>query len=134
MSAAIAEARQHLDRVLEIAIDEDGNGHPALGLKVSFPTQGSELKSEVIWMNKVVRLSDNRFTAHLNNDPVDLGDLAYGDKLPFEHDQIMDWALFVEEGTIYGHFTTRLIIVDLPRSEARNILKAIGTEALPDNW
>lgn len=134
MVAAVAEAQSHLDRVFDVAIGADGAGHPALTLKVAFPAgTGAEVGEEVIWVAQVAR-AGGRFTAILANEPLHLPDLAAGDTVTFDRDMIADWGLVGENGKLFGHYTTRVLLETMSQDQAAQIGALLNDTPLPATW
>jgi len=133
MSRAIAEARAHVDLVLSKLVSEDGEIHPALNLKAGLPVNQLDIEVEVIWVEQL-RLDGDRFFGVLANEPAYLPGLNLGDQVSFTRADIADWSVFSTDGRMYGHYTTRVLLRDLPRSEAQPIEDLLSPDALPEAW
>ncbi|EBA09941.1 YegJ family protein [Sagittula stellata] len=134
MSAAIEEARSHLDFVLARLTTDDGGLHPALNLKARLPVDHFDVDDEVIWVEHVALSEDGRFTGKLANDPAYLPGLSLGDTVSFERDQIADWSVLSTDGRMYGHYTTRVMLPHLSRSEAEQVGDLLSPDPIPEAW
>ena len=130
MAAAIATARSHLDRVFDEGFGDDGRAHPALTLKVAFPIETGE---EIIWVAEVAR-SGAAFTGTLANAPLHLPELNAGDEVRFGEEMIADWGIVGAAGTLFGHYTTRVLIETMPEDQAGPIRALLNEDPLPAAW
>ena len=130
MAEAIETAQSHLARVVELGIDADGQGHPALTLKVAFPVEGGE---EIIWVAGVSR-KGTEWTGSLANEPLHLTGLAAGDTVTFDQGMIADWGLVDASGKLFGHFTTRVLLETMPEDQAAPIRALLSEDPLPASW
>lgn len=133
MSAAIQTAQSHLSEVLTATINEFGIGHPALSLKVAFPVEADDMDTEVIWLSDI-SLAQEGMAGTLANEPVNMPGLHFGDEVRFAQDMIYDWGLVGPDGKILGHYTTRVLLEDLPEEQAAPIRAQLADDPLPEAW
>lgn len=134
MSAAIAEARTQLDVVLGQLVSPEGEIHPALNLKASLPVTQLDVEVEVIWVEALSLTEDGRFTGQLANDPSFMPGFSLGDTVTFARDQVADWSVLSTDGRMYGHYTTRVLLDDLPAAEAAQIRDLLSPDPFPEVW
>jgi uncharacterized protein YegJ (DUF2314 family) len=131
MDAAIAEAKGSLDRVFAVTMNDAGQVHPAVFLKVAVPVTGGAFDVENIWVSEAIQ-SETGFTARLANAPVNM-DAKQGDQISFAKDSIVDWSIS-DNGTLYGNYTTR---VQLPQMDAQTraaLSSQLSSEPIPAGW
>jgi uncharacterized protein YegJ (DUF2314 family) len=133
MVRAIEEARSHLDLVLSKLVDEEGKIHLALNLKAQLPVNRLDVKAEVIWVSELA-LDGDRFHGKIASEPAYLAGVALGDPVSFTRAQIADWSVLSTDGRMYGHYTTRALLDDLPRAEAAAIADLLSPDPLPEAW
>lgn len=133
MSAAIETARSHLGQVFAATISEFGLGHPALSLKVAFPVEGGETEVEAIWVGEI-SLAQQGMAGKLQNEPLNMPGLHAGDEVRFDEAMIYDWSLAGPEGKFFGHFTTRILLGELPDAQAEALRAVLTEDPLPDGW
>ncbi len=133
MNSAIETARSHLAQVLTATISDVGVGHPALSLKVAFPVDGDDMETEVIWLDQI-SLAQQGMAGRLANAPVNMPGLRLGDEVRFSQDMIYDWGLVGPDGKVFGHYTTRVLLVTLPGDQAAPIRAVLSDDPLPEAW
>ncbi|MEQ5868405.1 DUF2314 domain-containing protein [Sagittula sp. NFXS13] len=134
MNAAITEARSHLDAVLSRLIGADGQVHPALNLKASLPVTHFEVENEIIWIDSLAVTEDGGFTGHLANVPSYMPGHELGDTITFDTSQIVDWSVLADDGRMFGHYTTRVMMRQMTAAEAEQIGDLISADPMPDAW
>jgi len=135
MAAARAEARDSLPIFLENVLQPDGLSRDGASVKVAMPTgRESGMGIENIWVGPFLTLDGQDFAGLLANEPNALDGLAYGDKVAFDRDMIVDWSFAAEDGTLYGNYTTRLVVERLPSFEARPIRERLPGDPVPLDW
>ena len=82
-------------------------------MKVGLQTRAGGI--EHIWMN-VERRDGDKVSGNLANDPVDIEGVKFGSKVTVTGKQITDWA-YPKNGKFYGHFTTRILMPQMPQAE-----------------
>lgn len=115
MNAAKKKARETLPRFLEL-IEAGASGT----YTIKFPlTQNGE--TEHIWM-QLTDYRDGTFVGLLANDPVNGTKYKMGDRMEVEKADVEDW--MVRTGSeIYGGYTARVALNDMPKEEAEKYLK-----------
>lgn len=133
MVDAIKTARSHLGQVLTAAISNVGIGHAGLTLKVAFPVESAQMDREVIWLSDI-SLAQDGMAGRLANDPIAMPGLKFGDEVRFSEDMIYDWGLADPDGKIFGHFTTRVLLHQIPKAQADEIRAILSDDPLPEAW
>lgn len=118
MNAAKAEAQKTLPTFLAILANPKP-GTDMIGFK--YPLGGSEH----IWVDNVKRDGDY-LTGTLANVPA-LEGHNQGDTVRVPLKDVSDWAAFVD-GKMQGHYTTRVLLKQLPPEEATAIKQQFGWE------
>lgn len=131
MDAAIAEAKGSLDRVFTVAMNAQGQVHPAVFLKVAVPVSGGDVEVENIWVNEAVEGASG-FSATLVNAPVYI-DAGLGDQITFAKDSIVDWSIS-DNGKLYGNYTTRVQLPQMDAQTRASLSAQLSANPLPDGW
>ena len=127
MQVAIHEARGSIDHFFEMKDMKDAN-YSNFTIKAGLPTKDNSF--EHIWVSNVKRQGGD-FYGQLDNDPYNLsGDLKIGDTVSFKVDQITDWG-YSDGLRQRGHFTTRLLINELPEEDRRMMVAILHDQPLP---
>ncbi|WP_425073057.1 YegJ family protein [Sagittula sp. S175] len=134
MTRAIGQARAQLDLVLSRVMTGDRDIHPALNFKVEIPVTHFDVAHEIIWVDRLSLSEDGTFAGHLANEPAYMPGHSLGDAVTFSRDQIADWSVMNTDGRMYGHFTTRVLIRDLPEAEAAPLRDLLSVDPIPDAW
>ena len=116
MIEATTQARNTLPKFWSLK-DSDNSELSAFSLKVGLPTHDNSL--EHIWVDSLEK-NGNQITGILINDPVDIPNLNFGDKVTFTSEDITDWQ-YMKAGKMYGHYTTRVMMKTLPASDVRQL-------------
>lgn len=135
MEAAIAEARGFLPQFFSaFALMGGQDLGPAFALKVALPVVGVEDGFEHIWVGDLERLGADRFAGALINHPNRLDpSLKQGSRVEFKEDMISDWWILSQDG-LYGAFTVRVILKDLPPAEAAAQKEMLSAKPVPESW
>ena len=134
MFMARSQARQTLPQALRTATISNGGLSSSLTLKVAIPVgRKSSGDTEVIWVGNLTRRS-NDYTGNLQNEPSEILNKKGGSRVRFSYDQISDWALPGSDGRLYGHYTTRVMLGDLPASTRQQIERLLQPVPAPSNW
>ncbi|MEM6307962.1 MAG: DUF2314 domain-containing protein, partial [Pseudomonadota bacterium] len=80
-----------------------------------------------------LRLSETEFTGLLANQPNFMPGLNAGDQVNFKQADIRDWALWLENQTSYGNFTTR-VIADTMGADGQDLRDMMITSPVPADW
>ena len=134
--AAEAQAQASLPKFLIEVVGPDGYALQTTALKVAFDTVNPEeagMVSEAIWVSPW-GMSQGQFRGLLANEPLALGDLKAGDVVDFTQDQISDWSFVGDDGKLYGNYTTRVIVTQMPPDDAAPIIQMLSAEPVPANW
>jgi len=134
MNAAMAAAQDTLPLFLVNVTDEDGLGLPGASVKVAFAVDRSDMTSEVIWVGPFRWDGGDGFVGLLANEPHALGDLGLGDPVDFSADMVRDWSLVATDGTLYGNYTTRVMIPRIDAASARELRAVLAKEPIPAGW
>ncbi len=118
MNAAKAEAQKTLPTFLAILVNPAPNTD-MIGFK--YPLGGDEH----IWVDNVKRDGDY-LTGTLSNVPVKEG-YQLGDAVRVPLKDVSDWSARVD-GTMQGHYTTRVILPHIPPADAAEIKEQFGWE------
>ncbi|MDF3811635.1 MULTISPECIES: DUF2314 domain-containing protein [Rhodopseudomonas] len=108
MAAAVAKARAGLDAFLARADHPAGNQRD-FSVKVKVPLGAN---SELLWLRPFVRDGDG-FIGRVVNEPRNVSNLKYGDRLAFKRKDIADWS-YTEDGRVVGNYTTCVLIAREP--------------------
>jgi len=114
-----AETLPHFWKIFESEKSQDGG----FGLKVGMPTNLPG-KYEFIWMSDIQRDGD-MIVGNYSNDPVNIPGAKYGDRAEFTDERVIDWQYF-KDGLMYGHYTTRILIKEMPAEEVAYITLILG--------
>ena len=133
MNTAILAAQKTLPLFLAAALDAQGMSRPGFIIKVAMPKASDATAHEHIWVTPFGRLSDGSFSGYLNNEPDDLGDLAFGDRVRFSQSMISDWTVMSADGLAYGQYTTRVMFEDGVFGEER-FEQIFEDDPVPADW
>jgi uncharacterized protein YegJ (DUF2314 family) len=122
MTAAIARARDGLDGFLARAEHPAGNQRN-FSVKVKVPLGAV---SEFLWLRPFSR-DGERFVGRVVNQPRDIANLKYGDRLAFELKDIADWS-YVEDGRMIGNYTACVLIAREPPEQRAAFLAKYGID------
>lgn len=113
-AGAISEARANLDYFWS-ASESDNPAYSNFSIKVAIEAE-SQIEVEHIWVVDL-RRKGNLIRGLLANEPYDLPDnLGLGDEVVFTEEDVSDWS-FNEGGRAWGHFTSRVLISELPKDQ-----------------
>ena len=130
MNAAIEDAQNTLDRFVRNAFDNSGHAGPDASVKVGFDVGQNGV--EVIWVTNLTK-TGRRWTGRLNNDPVFMDGVSYGDAVRFSTNQIYDWTYSLG-GKAYGSYTTRVILEGLDTEARAQVRATLSDRPLPPGW
>ncbi|MEO0817580.1 MAG: DUF2314 domain-containing protein [Pseudomonadota bacterium] len=127
MEAAIAEAQASFDHFLEAKAAGVAPGE-SFTVKVGFADNTGSF--EHIWVD-AVRAKGEGFAGILANQPLNLRDYSrLGEPVKFTRDQVSDWG-YIDGDRLRGHFTTRLLLGNIPEDEAAGIAAMLHDQPLP---
>ena len=84
---------------------------------------------EHIWLNEVT-WDGSKFSAVVNNEPVDTSEVKLGDRVEVSPDEISDW-MYVEGGALKGGYTIRVLFDSTSPQEKVELLKQFGFSVPP---
>jgi len=100
MEAAKRTARSTLPEFLALARDPKP-GMSGFALKVGIPYNDTNF--EYVWVNPF-RPTGETFIGKVNNEPVNLKDIKYGQVIEFDESNIADW-MYRQDGKMKGNHT-----------------------------
>lgn len=130
MNSAIANARAQLPRFFEVFDGAPAASREAFALKVGLDTPNGG--REHIWVGSL-RRERGQLVGELADVPENLPGMQLGSRLVIEPDRISDWMIHTPQG-IYGGYTMRVMIDDLPEAEARQYRELLAPTLLPEGW
>jgi uncharacterized protein YegJ (DUF2314 family) len=130
MNGAIEDARESYPQFLATFRAAPTGSRGAFMVKVGLPT--SEGGPEHIWVEDL-RFEGQQLVGVLANEPADLPGLNLGSRVEINEAQISDWSIISAEG-MYGNFTTRVMLPDLPADQANEFRQMLTPNPLPDSW
>ena len=131
MNAAQAQARASLPNFFAVFDRAPPDAQRAIFLlKVGLPAGGGG--SEHIWVNDLHR-EGTRLMGVLANSPNDLPGLHQGSPVAIVDAQISDWIIQTPDG-MYGAFTIRVMLPDMPADLAREQREMLTDTPLPPSW
>jgi len=131
MIAAQSAALDHFDKFLAFILDNNGVAQPDAGVKVAVPDGNGDHK--LIWLDLVAK-HDGQFVGRLNDASRAIIGQRVGDVIGFNEAQIRDWYFYGLNGELYGAFTARAVVDDLPADTAAKIGLHLSDTALPAHW
>lgn len=131
MNAAMADAMSTFPLFLANAVDTQGAGLPGTSVKVSFEVDGG---TEVIWVGPFITQGGGQMAGLLANQPNFMPGLNAGDPVQFSQDMVRDWAIQLPDGKLWGHYTTRVVVTQLPAAQAEQIKAVLSQTPVPANW
>ena len=133
MNEAQDAARASLPVFLDNSVNGDGTSAQGAMVKVAFPVQrGDGEGHEVIWVGPFL-MSGDAFRGILANAPVEM-DEKLGDVVAFDQSMIRDWTIPGRDGLLYGNYTTRVMLADLPQDQAAQIAAVLSDDPVPADW
>jgi uncharacterized protein YegJ (DUF2314 family) len=100
MEAAKRRARSTLQEFLALARDPKP-GTSGFALKVGIPY--NDMNFEYVWVNPF-RSHGETFVGKVNNEPVNLKNIKYGQVIEFDESNIADW-MYRQDGKMTGNHT-----------------------------
>ena len=119
MARAIRKAKATQGEFLEALQNRDPN-HTGFAIKKPFPAGEDE---EHIWLNEV-SWDGRKFSAKVNNDPVDTKAVKLGERVQVRPEELSDW-MFIENGVLRGGFTIRVLHYQSSPKEQKEFLKHV---------
>ena len=132
MSAAITAARESMPLFLDKNTDSAGNAMGNTSVKVAFDI-GNE-GAEIIWVSAFTWDGGANMTGRLANQPNYMEGLNAGDPVDFTTDMIRDWSFVAPDGTMWGHYTTRVIVPQLDADTQTALNAMLSADPVPSTW
>ena len=118
MNAAIDKARATVDKFITALNDPK----PQQNFSVKMAVE-DENGVEHMWLAPV-EIKGTKFVGTLNNEPGIVRSVEYGDTLTVDKTEISDW-MIVQDQTISGGYTMRVLIDQMPEEEKSQILSTM---------
>jgi len=120
MESAFAQARASLDEFIQLLANPNPTrAFAALKIRFTLP-DGS---TQDIWCDDVTYKS-GQFTGNMGDDIPALK-LAFGDRIPLSHNDMVDW-MIVQDGKLIGGFTIRVAFSRMTPAEKEFFLNEAG--------
>lgn len=129
--SAEASARQHLNRFLEYALDEDGKAMDGASVRMAVARSGA---IEKIWVSSFASSGGDRFIGRVSSAPKDVRSLRIGDTIGFSQRDILDWSLVGADGKISGNYTIRALLPQIAPGRAAAIAATLSDTPVPEDW
>jgi len=130
ISAAEEQARAHLTKFLDFALDDNGMARDNAAIKIAISGFGGDV--EAVWVAPFA-MRDGRYVGILANEPKSIDTKHSGDPVAFEAAQVRDWYFFGDDGKMYGSYTTRAMLPEMAPKAARQIAQILSPPA-PAHW
>jgi len=134
MNAAIAEAQRTYPLFLA-AFRADSVAHQSnYMVKVGLPTSGEGAPTTVehIWIDHL-HFEGDVLVGALANTPDYLPGMSLGSRVEVETARVSDWSIVRNDG-MYGNFTTRVMLDDIPADQAAQLRRVLTRDPLPADW
>ena len=134
MNAAVADARRTYPQFLSAFRADSAANQANYMVKVGLPTsgEGAPYSIEHIWVDHL-HFEGGVLVGALANEPDYLPGMTRGSRIEIETARISDWSIVRSEG-MYGNFTTRVMLHDVPADQAAEIRRALTRNPLPSDW
>ncbi|KKO90008.1 hypothetical protein AAW12_18810 [Sphingobacterium sp. Ag1] len=120
MNAAIVKAKNSLNQFVQ-AVEKPQEGYEAFALKIAYDTPDKSL--EHIWVGDI-SYQNGQFTGVVSNSPVSTKEVALGDTVVINKQNISDW-MYLDKGILRGGYTIRAMRDQLSGSEKEEFNKSI---------
>ncbi|WP_286770525.1 DUF2314 domain-containing protein [Sphingobacterium sp. 40-24] len=120
MNAAIVKAKNSLNQFVQ-AVEKPQEGYEAFALKIAYNTPDKSL--EHIWVGDI-SYQNGQFTGVVSNSPVSTKEVALGDTVVIDKQNISDW-MYLDKGILRGGYTIRAMRDQLSGSEKEEFNKSI---------
>ena len=125
MNAAIDQARA----LLPLFLQEFRNSGAPGAFTVKAGLRTSDGGREHIWIGDL-HYEGEQLVGNLINEPYDLPGMRLGSRVEIAQDEISDWSIATPDG-VYGGFTTRVMIEDMPPAQAQQYRTGLNMAAEP---
>jgi uncharacterized protein YegJ (DUF2314 family) len=123
MSKAIANARASLPEFMGLLANAH-SGMTHFAVKVRFAVTNGH---EHCWVSDL-QLQDTKLVGKLGNEPRDRPDLQLGSEVTVDPADITDWSYVDPSGVHNGHFTTRVLMRNMPKRVRQQAERVFGWE------
>lgn len=120
MNTAIVKAKNSLNQFVQ-AVEKPQEGYEAFALKIAYDTPDKSL--EHIWVGDI-SYQNGQFTGVVSNSPVSTKEVALGDTVVIDKQNISDW-MYLDKGILRGGYTIRAMRDQLSGSEKEEFNKSI---------
>lgn len=121
MSKAIANARASLPEFMRFLTDAQ-SGMTDFAIKVRFPVEGGH---EHCWVSDL-QVQGTKIVGKLGNEPRGRPDLQLGSDVTVDQSDITDWSYVDPSGVHNGHFTTRVLMRNMPKRVRQQAERVFG--------
>jgi len=105
------------------ALASPPSGSSGFAVKVAF-AYGSDGAREHIWLVEPI-FSGDMVSGIVNNDPVDVKNMQFGQKVTAPTSDISDW-MYIEHDVLKGGFTMRVLLDRMPENKRSATLTGMG--------
>jgi uncharacterized protein YegJ (DUF2314 family) len=119
MNQAMVEARNTVQTFID-NLNQPKENQRDFSLKVRFE-EGD--KVEHMWLMEI-KYNQGKFVGKLNNDPVDMKKVKFGDEVEVGLDRVSDW-VFIEDGKMKGGYTTKVLLREMSEEERKRTLESL---------
>lgn len=131
MNAAMSEAQSTLPAFLDKTTDNEGYSVGNVSIKVAFDTA---MGTEIIWVGPFAWDGQDRMIGLLRNQPNFMDGFNVGDRVDFDTSMVRDWSVVADDGTMFGNYTTRVMIPELDAATAQRLLQMLSPDPVPQDW
>ena len=110
MNAAIENAKKHVDKFIEYLSDPNVD---TISVKVPIEDRG---EVEHFWLSDI-QYKDGKFTGTINNYPVSVKKVKFGQNVTVKKEEISDW-MYMKDNKIHGNYTLRAMLKSMPEEKA----------------
>jgi len=123
MEAAINTARDKFDEFWQ-AKDQKAQTCEDFAVKIALKHQDAEVEVEHIWVGDPEK-NGGLYSGILAADSFYSKTLCEGSSVNFTADDVSDWQ-YIDSGKAVGHFTTKVLMRDMSKSERRSVARSLG--------
>ncbi|OCL26325.1 hypothetical protein U472_09965 [Orenia metallireducens] len=121
MNQAIQKTKENLSIFIK-ELSKNNNEYTNLLLKARFE-EGEKI--EHMWVSDIT-YSSSTFMGILSNEPMYVKNLSYGDIVFVNKNQVSDWMIVKEDGTVIGGYTLRVLRNRMTQKEREEFDKSTG--------
>lgn len=127
---AIEKAKATLGLFLRNNVQADKNFVAGSAVRVVMPETGSQ----ILWVGTLKQLPGNKLSGILVDYPKETSGPKTGQNVIVPIENIRDWSWTLRDGSIFGAFTVRATLDQIPPSQASALLAKFKVPAVPNNW